>query len=395
MISLFCKSSEDTALLISTQSSTDLFYINPNVEKISRSNMRLEKLEQSSYFALRATYLALRLSVAFILLTIVPLFLPILLLVSLSIRKLVCVLAHIVNGAELREMVTGTSSLLAGDDLHGHPKANLLHVATLVGNIDVNKLRMVFTKNVIEATDDAGKLMYPELKQCITTWGGYFFWKECPHFSLEEHILLYDEGSGSTDGEIEHLRQNLSRQKWEINKPLWEIVLVQNCFPQFATERESHTTMFVRWHHVAGDGYAWLHLLFDRLCQRPKFRNALPTSLRRTLVSTILHWASIPFRGCWTISEYILFSFHHFDWRVTADQEDTTFLHVVSKPIAVESIKAIKNHLQVSFATVLTSALAGVHRRMLISKDIPLPESIPCWMTLPLPGHSLKLVNHM
>jgi hypothetical protein len=362
--------------------------------------MGLEKLEQSPYFVLRATYFTLRLSVAFILLTIITVSLPIVLLVSLSIRKLVSYLAHIVNGAELREIVTGTSSLFAGDDLHGHPKANISLILTFEGNIEVNKLRKLFSKNVLHAEDSSGKLTYPELKQCIIRWGSYFFWKNCTHFKLEEQIRLHDEESGInshyTDKDIEQLREKLCSQKWEKNQPLWEVVLIHNCFPKFATNSlGAHTTMFVRWHHVAGDGYAWLNLIINGLCQRQKFRNAMPTYPRRTLVSTILYWASFPFRGSWTISEYVLSSVHHFDWRVTADERKTTLLHAVSKPIAVESIKCIKNHFQVSFASVLTSVLAGVHCKMLINKGFPVPESIPCWMNLPLPGHSLKLVNHM
>jgi hypothetical protein len=294
--------------------------------------------------------------------------------------------AHILNGdADFGKIITTASSLLAGDDLHGHPKANLLIVATIKGNIEVAKFWELFNRTVLDAKDSSGALIYPELKQCIRRWGGYFVWKDCTIFKLEEQIRLYDDGSSGnmrsyTESDIQHLHGILSSQKWEEIKPLWEFVVVQNCFPNSATNFGPHTTI-------------------NRFCQRVKFTNALRSYPRRNVASIILQWASFPFRGAWAISECILCSFRHNDWIViAADQfetDNTNILHAVSQPLAIQSIKSIKNHFNVSFASVLNSVLTGVHRRMLNRKGFQVPKEVSFWITLPLRGHSLKLTKHM
>jgi hypothetical protein len=60
-----------------------------------------------------------------------------------------------------------------------------------------------------------------------------------------------------------------------------------------------------------------------------------------------------------------MFGLYHFDWRVTADQRKTDFVHTVSDSIPLTTIKDIKNHFGVSFSSVLHAIVAGVHRQML------------------------------
>jgi hypothetical protein len=89
--------------------------------------------------------------------------------------------------------------------------------------------------------------------------------------------------------------------------------------------------------------------------------------------------------------------YYHFAWKVIRrnDGAKDHFNHALSLPIPLESIKAIKNHFGVSFAGVLQSVMAGIHQKMLIQKGFKVPKTLPCWMTVSLPGHSLKLRNHM
>jgi hypothetical protein len=364
--------------------------------------MGLEILQESPSLILRSIFNIIRLTFTMLLLLSLPIVL-IHVIINVTIRKSVDILAHIVHGKDLKKLVTLVSSLLAADDIHEKPKANLLTMLTVEGNFEIARLREIFIKNVLNAKQAGscsdGELKYPELQQFIVNWGGYYFWKDCPDFKLEEHVRLYDEDSAGginhQDEDIILLRDKALNQKWERNKPTWELVLVHNCYPQFASNPGPHTTIFVRWHHSAGDGYSWLHLIIDSLCERPKFKNALPSREPRSLASSLLYWASFVFRGTWAFAEFAMFFLHSFDWRVTADQRQTESLHVVTKPISVESIREIKTHFGVSFASVLHTILSGVHWRMLERKGFRVPKQLPCWMTLPLPGHSLKLRNHM
>jgi hypothetical protein len=114
-------------------------------------------------------------------------------------------------------------------------------------------------ENVILAKDRGNdELKYPELKQTIVSWGGYFFWKDCPDFDYNKHVRLYNIGesetSSYTDTELHSIRQTLLNQPWIRNMPLWEIIFIQNCYPSHLAPSSPHTTIVFRFHHVLADG---------------------------------------------------------------------------------------------------------------------------------------------
>jgi hypothetical protein len=358
--------------------------------------MGLEKLKESPHFIPRSLFYLIKLIVAVLLFLIIHTIVPFLLLLCFFYRKFIDFLAHLVHGEELKKIVTLVSSYFATDDLYDRPKANILILLTVEGNVGISTFREIFFKNVLNARSSDGELKYPELKQCIVNWGGYSFWKECPDFNLENHIRTYNATRPShTDKDIQHLRESLVNAKWERNKPLWEVILVQNHYPKGASNPGPHTTIFVRHHHTVGDGYSWLNLIIQYLCQKPTFKNALPSVPRRSLASRLLFWVSFPFKCAWAVAEFQLLHHFHFDWRGLATKCQFDFLHVVTEPIPLDTIKEIKNHFGVSFASVLHAVLTGVHRRMLQRKEFRVPKEIPCWMTLPVIEHSLKLRNMM
>jgi hypothetical protein len=358
--------------------------------------MGLEKLKESSHFIPRVLFILLKLIVTVLTLLFSVTVFPILLLSAYIYRKFIDFLAHLLHGKELGKIVTLVTSTFAADGIYDRTRANLLLLLTVEGNMDIHRFRELFTKNVLNAKRSSdGELKYPELQQYIVNWGGYRFWKDCPDFNLEEHVRLYnDTGASCTDKDILELRESLANANWKRGKPLWEFILVQNCYPKSAASNSGpHTTVFIRWHHSAGDGYSWLHLIIDGLCQRPKFKNALPSVPRRSLASRLLFWVSFPFKCAWALAEFQLLQHFHFDWRVPVANSKVDFLHVVTEPIPLETIKEIKNHFGVSFASVLHAVLTGVNRKMLQRKGFRVPKELPCWMVLPLPGHSLKLRN--
>jgi hypothetical protein len=363
--------------------------------------MGLEKLKESPQFHSRFLFFVIKLMATILVFLVNTTVLPVLLLLAFSYRKCLDFLAHLVHGKELGKIVTPMSSLFATDDIYDHPKANVLVLLTLEGTLEMNRFREIFTNNVLNARDSDGRWKYPELKQCIQRWGGYYFWKDCPDFNLEEHVRLYKNESGSsvTDFDIKSLQERFVRQKWKRNQPLWEAHLVHNYEykPNWVSNSNSgpHTMIIMRYHHTTGDGYSWLHLITASFCQKPNFKNALPTLPSRSLASRLLFWALLPLRGAWALVEMMMLHFYHFDWAVKGDPAKTEYFYAMSDQIPVKSVKEIKNHFRVSFASVLHSILAGVHRQMLQRKGFRLPKELPCWVTLPLPGHPLKMRNHL
>jgi hypothetical protein len=358
--------------------------------------MGLEKLKESPHFIPRLLFYLIKLIVAVLLFLIIHTIVPVLLLFGFIYRKFIDFSAHLIHGEELRKILTLMTSVFAMDDLYDRPMANMLVLLTVEENVEIDRFREIFFKNVLNARSSDGELKYPELKQCIVNWGGYSFWKECPDFNVDKHIRIYNATRPShTDKDIQHLRESLVNAKWERNKPLWEVILVQNHYPKGASNPGPPTTIFVRYHHTVGDGYSWLNLIIQYLCQKPTFKNALPSVPRRSLASRLLFWVSFPFKCAWALAEFQLLNHFRFDWRGLDAGIKRDYFHTVTEPIPLESIKEIKNHFGVTFASVLHAVLTGVHRKMLQRKGFLVPKEIPCWMTLPLPGHSLKLRNIM
>ena len=60
----------------------------------------------------------------------------------------------------------------------------------------------------------------------------------------------------------------------------------------------------------------------------------------------------------------------------------------------VDRVKKLKNKFGVSFFTVLGSVGAGVFRRMMQDTGVEVPETINCFLPLPLPNHRLGLRVH-
>jgi hypothetical protein len=227
------------------------------------SSMALARLQESDYFVLRATFKFLRITLAVIILAGSPIFLPLTAIFFLSVRKIVSVFASIAHRkGGLGNIVTCAGSIFAVDEFYDNPKLNIVALVTVEGNFDKIRFREIFMENVILAKGSRVKeqLEYPELTQSIVNWGGYFFWKDCPNFDYNKQVRVYNNGrsqtSSYTDIDLHSIRQTLLNQPWEKNMPLWEVILIQNCYPSNRADSGPHTTIVFRFHHVLADGYA-------------------------------------------------------------------------------------------------------------------------------------------
>jgi hypothetical protein len=156
----------------------------------------LERLEESPNFIPKLLLNFRRLTVALVILLIVPITLPFVLIVSFSIRKPESLLAYW-NEPGIK-MITCMGTLFAGDDLHNRPKAKVVAVLTVEGNLQLERYKGIAKSNTLNARDTRRKLIYPELKQCVVRWGGYYFWKDYLAFNLENHVKLYNDESGES-----------------------------------------------------------------------------------------------------------------------------------------------------------------------------------------------------
>lgn len=158
---------------------------------------------------------------------------------------------------DLEKMVTIRGTLCAIDNLYKLPKATTVIGLYLEGNLDIERLKITIKRNLFEdKLSSNGKIKYPELKQYLTSWMGYFFWKEDKTFDLDRHVTMQNLNGFSTnsDTEVQQVAQTLLQKPWTKNRPVWEINLLPNCYLKGHEALLPHTILFLRFHHTLGDG---------------------------------------------------------------------------------------------------------------------------------------------
>jgi len=131
----------------------------------------------------------------------------------------------------LGKMLTTRSTVFAVDDMYNKPNFNVIVCFTLSSNfLSLDKVREEFTDKILNAKNSSGGLLYPELKQSVTSWLGFLFWKPDPTFNLEDHITLHEKSSEPTNDmeTVKTIIREMSLQPFKKGKCLWEIKVLWN-----------------------------------------------------------------------------------------------------------------------------------------------------------------------
>jgi len=157
---------------------------------------------------------------------------------------------------DLGKMVTLSTTPMAIDSLYTKPKTSIVVGLILEGTLDLTRIRNIVSKNILGARFPNGEMKYPELKQYLTSWLGYYFWKDEKHFDLEKHVRMESQNPSTTYSEqdIKNIYQTLVRNPWNRKRSLWELILMPNSYPKGLDATTSHTILFLRVHHSIGDG---------------------------------------------------------------------------------------------------------------------------------------------
>lgn len=129
----------------------------------------------------------------------------------------------------LGKLLCARSSLAAIDDIYTAPKCTLLGVAVVKGDIDVSILKKDVMRRIVQATDTNGQLMYPELQQYYSYWGGYLFWKWVKDFKIENHVSVFEKSEREAMSEMDliKLRTELINKPYKRGTSPWEFVVVR------------------------------------------------------------------------------------------------------------------------------------------------------------------------
>lgn len=123
--------------------------------------------------------------------------------------------------------------------------------------------------------------LYPELRQTVVSWRGYFFWADIPNFTFPIRLLDIDPIDTDSNEGINLLR-TLYNREWKFGQEvLWELVIVPGVEGKFCI------VCFI--HHLLADGFSTKKLI-NKVSQPPIVGKIKPSSpaRRSTIVSLVI-----------------------------------------------------------------------------------------------------------
>jgi hypothetical protein len=172
-----------------------------------------------------------------------------------------------------------------------------------------------------------------------------------------------------------------------------------------STSPGTHTAVIFRFSHVLGDGYSWMYLLLECVCDVPTEISVIPDYFSRGSLLMFVFYLTFPFRLAWATAGLVCISMKSYPLRVnrsTSDKKSSSgsetgrYVWDITKKIQMRKIKEVKNRLRISFSSVQFAAMAGALREYHEGLGLEVPEVYPCLTVLPYPGHPLsRLRNHL
>ncbi len=83
------------------------------------------------------------------------------------------------------------------------------------------------------------------------------------------------------------------------------------------------------------------------------------------------------------------------EWHLPGDKLSKPRNVGFTKRIPLEYVKEIKNMHNVSFSAVIYASLTGALRNMMLTMGKNVPQYMSTAVAVPMPGHPLKLRNHL
>jgi hypothetical protein len=336
---------------------------------------------------------------------------PILLLLSvpLIIYKYLVVLLAKVFRPDLASILSPSSAVFAQNDSLEEPKCSVVLPILFDGEFGIQEFRDAFRTRILEHKNpsSSGELLtYAKLQQCLTDWMGFKFWKEINNkdFKLEDYIkvhpdfLVRDEVVLNEDEDlITKLSADLVTKSYDKTKSPWEFLLV----PKLQTgEHGTGTTLIFRFHHALCDGYSILQLsmlLFGIKIAPTTTAGVIPKQQKSHRGSSLSGFIIFALEFLQKLSQVLLLSFDNSSLWKLADNKKTGKLNIQASKVFAPCgyIKAVKNHHQVSFSSVIYASLTGAIRKISLKKGMQLPEKMPLMLPLLKEGHPGGLVNHL
>jgi hypothetical protein len=336
-----------------------------------------------------------------ILLSFPFLILPVALIIKLW-RKCVGWLAKLFKPS-LGRMLSTLGVLLAGDDVYGLLNTNILIELSSEGDLTAEHYRVAFLE--LEERANSKEEHYPELKQGLTSWMGYWFFQNDADFDIKNHITEYHNPHNEryTEENLIKIKEELIQRRWRRGGPLWEIIVIKNYFPEGSII--PHTATIPRFHHALADGIS-LVIWFKKLFRMKDLQLIvpIPTWPKMTFYQKLRLSLKFPFQLASTVVDYMLAKYPESRFIVRRNNTkqqgkpaDSVCYFVQTRGIPMENIRRIKEHFNVSFSSVIMAGITGFLHNFTIRQDNDgkPEERTMVYLPFPIPRTSERLRNQM
>lgn len=321
------------------------------------------------------------------------------------IRQIIALLAKI-RHPDLSEMATCATTICENaNGSKNNPR--MVHIVELLfeKQLDFSQLVTEFSSravNKIQGKEE--KLQYPNLQRHLTSWLGFWFWKNDQNFDVKNHITCSNLNKDFvTSEDLRQLEQQLLCKPFAEGKSPWEILMIPNtllpkkesilssCDSNFLTHpSDLTTTVIFRCSHTLADGYSVKKLLeaVSTVKVSPLLKINYPSK-------TALQKLFFPLKFYYTMAECQVLALSDFSFKMRESDKSSIDSLQSSDVIPLQLIRQIKDAHGVSFTSVIICIVAGALRKLWLKKNGQLCDSVPCAIPLPKPGHPDTLTNHL
>ncbi|OXA64795.1 uncharacterized protein LOC110841907 [Folsomia candida] len=278
--------------------------------------------------------------------------------------------------------------LVVCDDIHGRPRNSCCGVIYLKG-------RPAFA-DVVRRVEKAldGR---PELTSTLTRWMSVYFWKTCQNFSLSNHVTQNDE---SDPDKISDLLINLIEKGYPLENPLWEFIYFRNyAHPEFGTS----SAIVLRFHHLLGDGLAYMALIRDLFDPSPTLGTEIEKILKtlRTKL-TLSPWKKFCYLGellFITPSQTLYYYLKGLNSEVVPIKDKKTVninsgvTHAATR-VDLSVLKDISKKTGVKVTSIIHAGVTGAIRRLLLEKGSNSDGDLSTMYVLPKMNHPGTMTNN-
>ncbi|XP_035704707.1 uncharacterized protein LOC118434702 [Folsomia candida] len=306
------------------------------------------------------------------------------------IRLISCITSKFVLSKNSR-ILSPISSIFTSDNF-SKPRCTLVLAAIVEGSLNkdeiVTRLNLVFNSG-----------LYPELRQKLCRWMGFWFWGDCSDFNLDHHLKFHENTSSSSlvdEVQVRKIRNELVKKEFDTNKPLWEMCIYPytTIINGHDTNTEPKSVAIFRIHHCVADGYSLLNVFKD--FNETEVKTSKPHFLHRTFKQKCVFWLRFltitPIDLCisyWNAKDNNAFKIKKFSGESFGFEADT---------VELETLKRIAKKFGVSVSAVIFTGFCAAIRDAFLKKNWPVPAKfhVPCALPVSMKfGESKHLTNVM